>query len=770
MSLFEELKRRHVFKVALAYCVVAWLLIQVASVISKPMSLPAWFEPVVLALLILGLPVALVLAWAFDLSPVPAAGEESVATVTGGTTSLSPALPRRVMLVIVLGTIAAGGVWLAGADERRARSEGLALLDDHVSASDWEQSYQLATRLQAVIPQDETLAELWPKFTWRGKLVSEPAGARIYRRAYRGARNEWQLLGTTPLEDVRIPFGLSVVRADLEGYEAVLQVIGGSLFLTQTLTPERYGSKRFLLAPEIMRLDPIGSLPEGMVRVPGWSQQIDTETWEMKDYFLARYEVSNLEYKEFVDAGGYEKRDFWEYPVSEQGNEIPWERAMRRFRDQTDRPGPSTWVAGDFPDGRADHPVSGISWYEAAAYARFRGQTLPSVHHWRRAFAEGAIAAMVPESNLGTDATVPVGTTGSISWAGNFDMAGNAREWVLNEVGGQRFILGGAWNNDPYRANDLEFKLPPLNRSPGNGVRLAVIRDEPDVLAAAEREVELTPARDIFAATQVSDEVFEAYRINYSYDRSALNATIEALDSDRLRQHELVEIDAAYPALRLPIHLYLPANAAPPYQVVVFWPGSIVQRLDRYEDLKSQFDFILKSGRAVALPIYYSSFGRRLADREAGKAGTAASRDEAIRSIKDLFRTVDYLENRPDIDSGRIAFFGNSWGARFGAIGVTLDPRFRTAVFYTLPLLTMSAPDIEPATFLTRMTTPSLILSGEYDPVVALNEVMKPAFELIGAEDKRMVTAPGGHFVPYDLLVAETLAWYDKTLGNPVQR
>jgi len=68
-GLFSELRRRSVIKVALAYGVVAWLLMQVVSTIKEPLHLPEWFDTAVIVLLIIGFPIALVLAWAFDLTP-----------------------------------------------------------------------------------------------------------------------------------------------------------------------------------------------------------------------------------------------------------------------------------------------------------------------------------------------------------------------------------------------------------------------------------------------------------------------------------------------------------------------------------------------------------------------------------------------------------------------------------------------------------------------------------------------------------------------------
>jgi adenylate cyclase len=66
---YEELKRRKVIKVAIAYLVVAWLLVEVASVIFPELLLPDWSVRLVIALLVLGFPVALLLAWAYDLNP-----------------------------------------------------------------------------------------------------------------------------------------------------------------------------------------------------------------------------------------------------------------------------------------------------------------------------------------------------------------------------------------------------------------------------------------------------------------------------------------------------------------------------------------------------------------------------------------------------------------------------------------------------------------------------------------------------------------------------
>src|SRR2546422_4895086 len=81
---------------------------------------------------------------------------------------------------------------------------------------------------------------------------------------------------------------------------------------------------------------------------------------------MDRFEVTNREFKRFVDAGGYRRRDVWDYPFVKDGRVISWEEAMARMTDRTGRTGPATWEAGDYATGQENHPVAGVSWYEAA--------------------------------------------------------------------------------------------------------------------------------------------------------------------------------------------------------------------------------------------------------------------------------------------------------------------------------------------------------------------------------------------------------------------
>ena len=100
------------------------------------------------------------------------------------------------------------------------------------------------------------------------------------------------------------------------------------------------------------------------------------------DFWIDRVEVTNREFKAFVDAGGYEKPEYWKHEFVKDGRRLAREEAMALFRDATGRTGPATWELGSYPAGREQYPVTGVSWYKAAAYAEFAGKSLPTIYHW----------------------------------------------------------------------------------------------------------------------------------------------------------------------------------------------------------------------------------------------------------------------------------------------------------------------------------------------------------------------------------------------------
>ncbi len=69
MSLFKELNRRNVFRVALAFLVISWLLVQVAATLEEALKLPDWFDAMAVSILLITFPVVLFISWAYEITP-----------------------------------------------------------------------------------------------------------------------------------------------------------------------------------------------------------------------------------------------------------------------------------------------------------------------------------------------------------------------------------------------------------------------------------------------------------------------------------------------------------------------------------------------------------------------------------------------------------------------------------------------------------------------------------------------------------------------------
>ncbi len=228
-------------------------------------------------------------------------------------------------------------------------------------------------------------------------------------------------------------------------------------------------------------------------------------------------------------------------------------------------------------------------------------------------------------------------------------------------------------------------------------------------------------------------------------------------------------LDAAYGNELLFADVYLPAGSSPPYQAVVFFPGTNAI-LEPSAVAPGPFeDFILRGGRSLVRPVLKGTFERR-------DGLTSTWPDESVRYaeylvswVKDVKRTIDYLETREDIDVERLAYYGLSWGARKGAIVPAVEDRFKAAVLYSGGLASGRArPEVDQINYVPRVTIPTLMLNGVYDPIEPVDASQRPMFELLGTPeaDKRWVPYEAGHApLPRNDVIRETLDWLDTYLG-----
>lgn len=680
------------------------------------------------------------------------------------TTAHAAGLSRKAWIFVgaaaVAALVVAGWFWQRLSRTRWARETATPEIARLLAEEDFARAAALARPARLVLPQDPALEKLWTQATMEVSVESVPPGAEVFTRPYRGSAGAWESLGATPLQKVRVPKAFYLWRIVKPGYESAWRIA----------PTWNYAGLRSLT----FRLQPAESAPASMVSVPGGKIELAIPGLDhlpavpLDDYWIDQHEVTNEEYRKFVDAGGYEKADYWKHPFLASDRTLSWAGAMAVFRDATGRPGPATWELGGFPKGQEKHPVSGVSWYEAAAYADFAGKSLPTVFHWNNAAQTQASQLVVPGSNFRGTGTVAASGDGATSGFGTTDMAGNVKEWCWNEsTGGKRFILGGGFGEPTYMFIDQDAQ-PPLDRRPNYGFRCVKLPSAQPPAAAARI---VPPFRDFTREKPVSEEVFRAYKGLYAYDKGELNARVEETETTDDWTREKVSFNAAYGGERVVAYVFLPRNAAPPFQPVLYFPGSNAIHTDKFS-LSVYADFLPKSGRALIAPVFKGTYERRDELKSDFPEPTAFFRDHMIAWGKDVGRSIDYLETRKDIDPGRLAYVGLSWGGAVAPIVLAVESRFKAAVLESGGLEFQRAlPEADQINFVTRVKLPLLMLNGRYDHFFPVESSQLPLFRLLGTpeKDKKHVVYETGHAVPRKEFIRESLDWLDKYLG-PVKR
>ena len=279
--------------------------------------------------------------------------------------------------------------------------------------------------------------------------------------------------------------------------------------------------KQFDLAVEqfedSMALVPAGRVALGQIDDLLEEGRLDTELLkrrptrviEVSPVFLDRYAVTNEDFQRFVDSGGYDQMTIWEEEI--------WP-AVLDFVDETGHPGPVHWRNGTYAPGCEKQPVTGVSWYEATAYARWVGRRLPSDAEWVKAgcwpvvLKGGAwLQRRYPWGNAFDHAKANVWGSepgklvnvnefdSGVSVGGLYQLIGNCWEWTSSSFGAagdptlavtvpMKSIRGGAF--DTYFENHATCHFQsgesPLSRKHNIGFRLA--------LSAADLTPRLNPA------------------------------------------------------------------------------------------------------------------------------------------------------------------------------------------------------------------------------------------------------------------------------------
>ncbi len=448
-QLIHEIHRRSLWQVLGIYVVGAWIAYSVVQSLTEGLDLPAWFPAFALVLFIIGLPIVLATAFvqerAGPAEPEPLPGDRD--SDEGASVSVRPAMRRGLFNWhhAILGFLAAFAIW-------GAIATGWLLLGGERGQSGEADTAPVAAARDEPGDEIDSAAA-----TATLSIESDPPGATVTLTAVQpvGTFSERQpvTIGPTPVADHRLAPAEYLVRLDLERTTSVE-------FLVSIDADERVGLARSLVST--------GPLTEGMVLIAEGNHPHKPNDPPVPAFLIDRFEVTNEQFLEFVSAGGYQDPTFWSENLVLDGNPTPWEAAVATLVDRTGAPGPRGWSGGLYPEGKSDHPVVGVTWYEADAYARWAGKQLPTWDQWWRA-ALGDEPRVYPwgsdveaadlRANFGLVDTEPAGSysLGVSPW-GAYDMAGNAGEW-LQDLGGhpqKARVVGGSWNAPPYTFDPVQ--------------------------------------------------------------------------------------------------------------------------------------------------------------------------------------------------------------------------------------------------------------------------------------------------------------------------
>jgi formylglycine-generating enzyme required for sulfatase activity len=714
--------------------------------------------------------------------------------------------------IVLLAVVAAWLVWRQ-ANYAWAR-ENLPRLEELTHAGRYADAFNLATRIEAYLPHDPRLQRLMPVVSDMLSVTTDPPGAQVYLKRFAhdesGRYPPRKPIGSTPIRGARIARGEYVLSVEKVGYAPFERTISSTLGremkvffeespirrdmnVTVTTSGEWLGWLDADAPIEIdVKLLAAGTVPDRMAFVPGGDYQL--VAWDrpteasvhLDDYFIDRYEVTNREYQEFVTAGGYRTKQFWHHPFVKDGKAVNWEEAVALFKDRTGLPGPRSWSNQTFPAGNEGHPVTDITWYEAAAYAAFRGKVLPTVFQWEKAARDAASSKLwvtvmpwgvggphddVEErANFRHRGTVPVDTFEfGMSPFGCHHMAGNVAEWCMNSRPAGFTVAGGSWQD--HLAIFGCFGQYPAFYSGGHiGVRCAraaspAVGDQGAMpLADRERSPQLEPS---------SPERFRELLSHYRYDPTPLAAeVVEVKETAEWRRERITFIGAGNESACA--YLWLPKHAPRPLQVIDYKPsGASYSGLTVPQEAEVACAPFLRSGRAVFVTVLRGMSERKLPPGSADPLPESVKyRDMMVHDTIDERRGLDYLATRPELDCRKIAWFGLSKGGA-SLVELAVEDRYASAVFLGAGLSKDEAKTISEANAFNFVThighgraggLPILMLHGRYDEAIPLKSAAEPLFHLL-PEPKRLKIFDTGHIPAMELWVPVTAAFLDETLG-----
>jgi eukaryotic-like serine/threonine-protein kinase len=224
---------------------------------------------------------------------------------------------------------------------RKWAHEFVARVEELAAAGKYAEGYDLALQVLSRDPADPRITGLMSELSDDLSVTTKPAGAEVYLRRLGSARPE--RVGVTPIDHLRISRAEYILSLRKTGYADFERTVSSAL---QRLSLVTKSPREIHIQQELRET---AKIPVKMAAIPAGEYSLRNHTRpteasvKLGEYFIDKFEVSNRDFKAFVDAGGYRNRRFWE-PAFYDDQLGP----VQKLTDKTGMPGPRVWIGGTF--------------------------------------------------------------------------------------------------------------------------------------------------------------------------------------------------------------------------------------------------------------------------------------------------------------------------------------------------------------------------------------------------------------------------------------
>ncbi len=750
MPFIDEVKQSKAFKLTASYLGICFIILQVLDPLAERNIIDESLFRIIIYLIVAGIPVPLIIGFFSDRQKFEL-------------------INKKPNLNVFLSILALFAIFYLSVKniELRQSSERLTSLDDDLELivekfdkGDNRFVFEKTKELLIKFPENKLLKLYNEKSSYpidiRTGLMNVPVAIKY------GKDTVWNEIGNTPISNFRVPSILP-----FNDYQLKFEVSSRSI----TTMPNMSGEFNF---------EHINKFPSDHAIIPGTQNVmilpgIDFGSIAIKTFSISKTEVSNKEFQTFVNDGGYENSEFWDFPIVINGVEYTYKETIKNFVDKHDQFGPSNWSYGQFDDNGGNLPVTGVSWFEARAYARYAGFKLPNLFQWIYAAGLAGFISKIPDmskSNLKSSSLCSVDDPRGENYFGVKNIAGNVREWVTNPQGKSKSkfsILGGSYFDNEYSFNDYH-SISPFDRSVGNGFRVVQSQYDDD-LDTLDNFIINYAERDILEEEDISDDVFDLYKKQFNYDEYDLDVKIDSIFDNENYITYRFETSPPYKSDE-PLHGYVihSKKINSTLKPIIHFPNAwaIFSDSDDWiiRDVIKDYNYLLMEGYAVICPVYFSTCNRKKILKTWWANESDEYKDTMIKIGKDFKRSIDFIESRNEFDTNYLSYMGYSWGSVMSNILLAIDDRVTSAFICAGGLqVQKSKPEVDPAYYTRRITIPIMHITGKQDGIFDYENSQVPMQKLLGTplDDQEMIILDGvGHAISKDLRIENHLRWLKK--------